>query len=546
MKHYLIDSENVGDFWIPLLDIPADRAKLIVFYTKNSPHMSYDSLIRLKESDRTVTFIKCYEGTNALDFQLCSELGFLIAQNPGDEFIIVTNDTGYDAAVKYWRRKEYSVKRIAGKDSRTGSRRRGTPVRSDVAAEVSAILHKLVKAPGTEAGGAGLQSKEEDSTEITAESADYSLTEPQSEFEDDEDVCDENDGSADDEDGSEDFSEDYAQDYPSEENDYGEAESEDYVDDDSEQEQDEDSYDGSDEDYREYPETDEDADPEESDLTDLYEEADEIGEDDAVAESEKKVHREPDDYPAGSSEESSEEHSDGDSEETSDEAGAEAAEESDGADEKDGPGQESVNNAEGKGKEPAAAGKSDLPIPEGTEEEIGTVSETVSMKKSSSEDAAASGPETKKETDAAGDSETEPAEEADFIPDPEEITAIVNCIGMENLAELHNQLIQFYGDNGKDVYLSLKSGALTIEKKNWDREEKFLYYSALIFRHSDEPAEALTEENISEFASFLLGAESKRKNLNSLRYALLKHYGKEKGRRYYFMLKPYVKALNQM
>ena len=116
MKHYLIDSENVGDFWIPLLELPADRAELIVFYTKNSPHMSYDSLIKLKESDRKVTFIKCYEGTNALDFQLCSELGFLIAQNPGDEFIIVTNDTGYDAAVKYWRRKEYSVKRIAGKD----------------------------------------------------------------------------------------------------------------------------------------------------------------------------------------------------------------------------------------------------------------------------------------------------------------------------------------------------------------------------------------------------------------------------------------------
>ena len=133
-----------------------------------------------------------------------------------------------------------------------------------------------------------------------------------------------------------------------------------------------------------------------------------------------------------------------------------------------------------------------------------------------------------------------------MVPDPDELTAIVSCIGMENLAELHNQLIQFYGDDGKDIYLSLKSGTLTIEKKEWDKEEKFLYYCALIFRHSDVPAEELSEENISEFAQFLLGAENKRKNLNSLRYALLKHYGKEKGRRYYFMLKPYVKALNQM
>ena len=194
MKHYLIDSENVGDFWIPLLELPADQAELIVFYTKNSPHMSYDSLIKLKESDRIVTFIKCYEGTNALDFQLCSELGFLIAGNPGDEFIIVTNDTGYDAAVKYWRRKEYSVKRIAGKDSRTGSRRRGTPARFDVAAEVSAILHKLVKMPDHEESEAEEEQNEaEERTEIRSEISGYAEPDPEDEYEEEPDAEDEAD-----------------------------------------------------------------------------------------------------------------------------------------------------------------------------------------------------------------------------------------------------------------------------------------------------------------------------------------------------------------
>ena len=123
MKHYLIDSENVGDFWIPLLELPAEEAELIVFYTKNSPHMSYESLIRLKESNRTVTFIKCYEGTNALDFQLVSELGYRICENEEDRFVIVTNDTGFDAAVKYWRRRKKSVKRITGKEAKNPERR---------------------------------------------------------------------------------------------------------------------------------------------------------------------------------------------------------------------------------------------------------------------------------------------------------------------------------------------------------------------------------------------------------------------------------------
>ena len=425
MKHYLIDSENVGDFWIPLLELPADQAELIVFYTKNSPHMSYDSLIKLKESDRTVTFIKCYEGTNALDFQLCSELGYLIAVNKGDDFIIVTNDTGYDAAVKYWRHKEYSVKRIAGKDSRTGGRRRST-ARTDVAGEVSAILNRLVRMPDAEEKDA-----EEDVKD--AVSAVYEADVPE---------------------------DTYAEPDPAEETDPYE--------DGSFEPEEEDGEDGT-----------EEEEPEEGDLPET--------EDDSVNE------EEPDQEPLY--------------------ADADAATEEDGEENAAASKAYEAENEENAPEEAQEAGN-------------GLPSET--------------------ETDDAGPIAQETAEAPYFGADPEEITVIVNCIGMENLAELHNQLIQFYGDSGKDIYLSIKSGALTIENQNWDKEDKFLYYSALIFRHSDEPEEELSEENIREFAEFILGAENKRRNLNSLRYALLKRYGKEKGRRYYFMLKPYVKALNQM
>ena len=450
MKHYLIDSENVGDFWIPLLELPADQAELIVFYTKNSPHMSYDSLIKLKESDRKVTFIKCYEGTNALDFQLCSELGFLIAVNPGDEFIIVTNDTGYDAAVKYWRRKEYSVKRIAGKDSRTGSRRRGTAAKSDVASEVSTILHKLVRMPDHEESDAQEEQAEEERMYTASEAQMNSETDREEDYE--EEPADGDPADFEEDAGSE---EDYDEEAPELIGEEGPEETaEDHPEDLSDDLQDEESSEEAEEDF---------ADETKEEPAEIFEET---------------AADEPDTDPAEVSEQESD----------------------------------------------------DL-----TEEEIeddGSADE--SYETSDQED-----PE-------AADTSSEEEDTNVFTPDPDEITAIVSCIGMENLAELHNQLIQFYGDDGKDVYQSLKTGALAIEKKEWDREEKFLYYCALIFRHSDEPAEELSEENISEFAQFLLGAENKRKNLNSLRYALLKHYGKEKGRRYYFMLKPYVKALNQM
>ena len=453
MKHYLIDSENVGDFWIPLLELPADQAELIVFYTKNSPHMSYDSLIKLKESDRTVTFIKCYEGTNALDFQLCSELGYLIAVNKGDDFIIVTNDTGYDAAVKYWRHKEYSVKRIAGKDSRTGGRRRST-ARTDVAGEVSAILNRLVRMPDAEEKDAEEDVKDAVSAVYEADVPEDTYAEPA--YEEEEETADYEETSSED---AEDETEDAA---------YDPAEETDPYEDGSFEPEEEDSEDGT-----------EEEEPEEGDLPEA--------EDDSVNE------EEPDQEPLYTD--------------------ADAATEEDGEENAAASKAYEAENEENAPEEAQEAGN-------------GLPSET--------------------ETDDAGSIAQETAEAPYFGADPEEITVIVNCIGMENLAELHNQLIQFYGDSGKDIYLSIKSGALTIENQNWDKEDKFLYYSALIFRHSDEPEEELGEENIREFAEFILGAENKRRNLNSLRYALLKRYGKEKGRRYYFMLKPYVKALNQM
>lgn len=113
-KIYFIDSENVGDHWISLLSQVTSEDEILVFYTAKSPHMSYKNLILLKESPKEVQFIECCEGNNALDFQLSTELGFRIHDALNDEYIIVSNDTGFDAVVRYWKKRGFPVKRIKG------------------------------------------------------------------------------------------------------------------------------------------------------------------------------------------------------------------------------------------------------------------------------------------------------------------------------------------------------------------------------------------------------------------------------------------------
>ena len=114
IKYYLVDSENVNDNWLMLLDLSDETDKIIVFYTKNSPHMSYSSVIKLLGCTREIKFEECNEGNNALDFQLISYLGYLMKNEElkDSEFIVMSNDTGYDPAVNFWKKRGFPVNRI--------------------------------------------------------------------------------------------------------------------------------------------------------------------------------------------------------------------------------------------------------------------------------------------------------------------------------------------------------------------------------------------------------------------------------------------------
>lgn len=114
---YLVDSENVGDLWVThVLALAEEEDEIVVFYTQKSPHMGYDTLRKLLADGRDVDFIKCVEGKNALDFQLVTELGYRLGgQKEECEYIMVTNDTGFDAVVQYWKNAGKQVKRYNAK-----------------------------------------------------------------------------------------------------------------------------------------------------------------------------------------------------------------------------------------------------------------------------------------------------------------------------------------------------------------------------------------------------------------------------------------------
>lgn len=112
IDRYLIDTENLGRDWVELLD-KRENAVYHIFYTEKSPAIPIECIEQMMAKRDSIRFIKCYTGANALDFQLVTQMGYMLAVAPEDHYHIVSKDTGYDAVVKFWVERGSAVERIS-------------------------------------------------------------------------------------------------------------------------------------------------------------------------------------------------------------------------------------------------------------------------------------------------------------------------------------------------------------------------------------------------------------------------------------------------
>jgi len=103
MAVYLIDFENVKQDGLNGIEQLEKNDKVIIFYSDNADKISFDVHINITKSSANITFRKVNVGSkNALDFQLSSYLGYLIAKKKDDKFYIVTRDNGFYVLNDFW------------------------------------------------------------------------------------------------------------------------------------------------------------------------------------------------------------------------------------------------------------------------------------------------------------------------------------------------------------------------------------------------------------------------------------------------------------
>lgn len=108
---YLVDTENVNEIWVDAIAAIQPRDKVVAFYTDNSPKLSWERMADFAAKGCEFEAIGCHKGTNALDFQLVSYLGYMIASKTDCRYVIISNDKGYDPVSYFWQERGIQIKR---------------------------------------------------------------------------------------------------------------------------------------------------------------------------------------------------------------------------------------------------------------------------------------------------------------------------------------------------------------------------------------------------------------------------------------------------
>ena len=546
-KIYLVDSENVGDIWVPLLVSSQEDDEVLVFYTTKSPHMNYENVRMLKETEKEADFIKCFEGSNALDFQLVSELGYRLSQNADREYVIVSNDTGFDAAVRYWSTRKMPVSRLSGKECH----RMLTEKKQRVAKESGAA----VEPEQEKTRAAGPEAEQVRKTGPEAEAEQVRENGPEAEAEQVREIGPEAEAERGREQSKKPRSSKKSE--PSKAGgkagESGKAEVTGKAEDaetSGKAEVTGKAEDAETSGKAEVTGKAEDAETSgKSEVTGKAEDAEESGKpevtgkaEDAKTSGKPEVTGKAEDAETSGKSESAEK--------------AGLAEESGKAEpaEKTGRAKRSRKSAKAEKSERMSepdrsekSRKSDKAKtqnagnekPDLTEEQSGQMTEMMDLKEEMSENP-------QSVSNATDQSEAPVKFGLDLNAERAILKTLCACISKENLVDFHNALVALLGEEeGKRLYQELKTNAeyasYWSELPAYGLKEKFDMYCKMVFDHSE-----YAKEPPEDFSGFLYQANGKRKNLNSLRAALQGHYGKDKGMKYYSLFKSHIKMMNRM
>lgn len=130
MNYYFLDYENVHADGFKGAGSLKENDVVCVMYTDQSRNVTFDIIEEINSRGARIESYRAGTGSkNALDFQLSSYLGYVIGKNEKKQYqyFIISEDTGYDRVVEFWKGRGISIKRMANLSGGQGNKQQSQP-----------------------------------------------------------------------------------------------------------------------------------------------------------------------------------------------------------------------------------------------------------------------------------------------------------------------------------------------------------------------------------------------------------------------------------
>ena len=104
MGIYLVDYENVHNDGVTDIQKLSASDRVVIFYGDSIKSIPFETHVEMMASKAVIEYIETHKvAKNYLDFQLATYLGFLIGKGEKGPVYIISQDTGFDSIVDFWR-----------------------------------------------------------------------------------------------------------------------------------------------------------------------------------------------------------------------------------------------------------------------------------------------------------------------------------------------------------------------------------------------------------------------------------------------------------
>ncbi|MBQ8063652.1 MAG: hypothetical protein IJ720_04090 [Clostridia bacterium] len=136
LNTYLIDYENVKLAGLKGIEGLQEKDVVFLFYSENANTLTFSMHRKINTCKAQFNLIEVKTGKpNALDFQLVTYLGYLVAMAPKNHYYIVSQDKGFKSAVTFWKDRGLGVALVSDLTGRDEAK-----VEDQLARDVRAIL----------------------------------------------------------------------------------------------------------------------------------------------------------------------------------------------------------------------------------------------------------------------------------------------------------------------------------------------------------------------------------------------------------------------